>query len=424
MPPVASREVLIGVGGDAGERGHRPGVVAAPFFARARRPGLHTTMHVGEEGPVADVAIAVDVLGVERIDHGVLPAGRSGAHRRVAERRIGVTACPTSNVSIGIIGSIADHPLIRMRDAGVLVTVNSDNAEMFGVDVADELCSVRDAFGLTTARDRSILPGVRRRVVARRRPKRLPCAASSQPRWRRCDERGRRAECRPDQLRAGPSNPRRRGKRRTCRCARLAANCGVSQPFLSEVERGMSMPSIATLYRIAEALGVAPAKLLPASGPGDVHVVRADEGRRVPSSERADSAIGRRGVLRRRPGPRGVRVHHRSRRGPRRVVPPRWREGAVPGRRPTGGRVRSTARPSCSAPATASSTPATSPTAGRWKATSPCGCSSPSSAATLGRPPEPPRAGSPAPSRPPNDRRPNCKTCRFCKTARRHDLRR
>ena len=53
------------------------------------------------------------------------------------------------------------------------------------------------------------------------------------------------------------------------------------------------MPSIATLYRIAEALGVAPSKLLPASGPGDVHVVRADEGRRVPSSERADSAIGR-----------------------------------------------------------------------------------------------------------------------------------
>jgi transcriptional regulator with XRE-family HTH domain len=73
----------------------------------------------------------------------------------------------------------------------------------------------------------------------------------------------------------------------------LAANCGVSQPFLSEVERGMSMPSIATLYRIAEALGVAPSKLLPVSGPGDVHVVRADEGRRVPSSERADSAIGR-----------------------------------------------------------------------------------------------------------------------------------
>lgn len=73
----------------------------------------------------------------------------------------------------------------------------------------------------------------------------------------------------------------------------LAARCGVSQPFLSEVERGMSMPSIATLYRIAEALGITPSKLLPSPGPGDIHVVRADEGRRVRSSERANSAIGR-----------------------------------------------------------------------------------------------------------------------------------
>src|ERR1700730_13603739 len=73
----------------------------------------------------------------------------------------------------------------------------------------------------------------------------------------------------------------------------LATRCGVSQPFLSEVERGMAMPSIATLYRIADALGITPSKLLPLPGPGDVHVVRADEGRRVPSSERANSAIGR-----------------------------------------------------------------------------------------------------------------------------------
>jgi transcriptional regulator with XRE-family HTH domain len=73
----------------------------------------------------------------------------------------------------------------------------------------------------------------------------------------------------------------------------LAARCGVSQPFLSEVERGMATPSIATLYRIATALGLTPSALLPRSGPGDVHVVRAHEGRRVPSSERSGSAVGR-----------------------------------------------------------------------------------------------------------------------------------
>lgn len=73
----------------------------------------------------------------------------------------------------------------------------------------------------------------------------------------------------------------------------LAARCGVSQPFLSEVERGMAMPSIATLYKVAEALGVEPSSLLPTGDGGDVLVVRADEGRRVPSSERPNSAEGR-----------------------------------------------------------------------------------------------------------------------------------
>lgn len=73
----------------------------------------------------------------------------------------------------------------------------------------------------------------------------------------------------------------------------LATRCGVSQPFLSEVERGLSMPSIATLYRVAEALDVVPATLLPTPGPEEIHVVRADEGRRTPSSERANSAVGR-----------------------------------------------------------------------------------------------------------------------------------
>lgn len=73
----------------------------------------------------------------------------------------------------------------------------------------------------------------------------------------------------------------------------LAARSGLSQPFLSAVERGLSMPSIATLYRIAEALGVAPSTLLPGSASGDVEVVRATEGTMVLSSERPGSAVGR-----------------------------------------------------------------------------------------------------------------------------------
>jgi transcriptional regulator with XRE-family HTH domain len=73
----------------------------------------------------------------------------------------------------------------------------------------------------------------------------------------------------------------------------LAARAGLSQAFLSAVERGRSMPSIATLYRIAEALDLAPSSLLPDEPSGDVQVIRSDEGRMVPSSERPGSAVGR-----------------------------------------------------------------------------------------------------------------------------------
>lgn len=73
----------------------------------------------------------------------------------------------------------------------------------------------------------------------------------------------------------------------------LAGACGVSQPFLSAVERGWSTPSIATLYRLAEVLGTAPANLLPAPAEGDISVIRAGDGRLVPSSDRVDSAMGR-----------------------------------------------------------------------------------------------------------------------------------
>lgn len=139
------RDVLIGIGGDAGERDIDLVAFAEPF-ARARRLGLRTTMHLGEEGPSSDIATGVRTLGIERIDHGVSLADDPALTAEVADRRIPVTCCPTSNVSIGILPSVAAHPLLRLDAAGVLVSVSSDNAEMFGVDVADELSKVRDAF--------------------------------------------------------------------------------------------------------------------------------------------------------------------------------------------------------------------------------------------------------------------------------------
>lgn len=140
------RDLLIGIGGDAGEVGiDLPAF--APAFEHARRLGFRTTMHLGEEGPASDIATGVRVLGLERIDHGATLLDDPDLLAEVVERRIALTVCPTSNVAIGVVPSVAAHPIRRFVEAGALVTVNSDNAEMFGVDVTDELISLRDAFG-------------------------------------------------------------------------------------------------------------------------------------------------------------------------------------------------------------------------------------------------------------------------------------
>ena len=154
------RDVLIGVGGDGGEVGVDLGAFA-PVFADARRRGLRTTMHLGEEGPAADVRTGVEVLGVERIDHGVSIVDDAALLADVVAAQIPITVCPTSNVAIGIVDSVGEHPVGRLLAAGALVTINSDNAEMFGVDAADELIAVRDAFGLDVAAvERLCLAGV------------------------------------------------------------------------------------------------------------------------------------------------------------------------------------------------------------------------------------------------------------------------
>ena len=145
MAESCDRALLIGIGGDAGERGVDLDAFAAPFAA-ARARGWRTTMHLGEEGPAADIRVGVDVLGVDRIDHGVSLVHDLALTAQVADQRIPVTCCPSSNVQIGIVASIADHPIAALRGAGVLVGVNSDNAEMFGVDMADELSNVSAAF--------------------------------------------------------------------------------------------------------------------------------------------------------------------------------------------------------------------------------------------------------------------------------------
>jgi adenosine deaminase len=125
------REHFIGVGLDSSERGHPPEKFAR-VFARCRELGLRLVAHAGEEGPPAYVWSALDVLKVERIDHGVRSLEDPALVARLAAERIPLTVCPLSNVKLRVFDTMARHPLAAMLDAGLCATVNSDDPAYFG----------------------------------------------------------------------------------------------------------------------------------------------------------------------------------------------------------------------------------------------------------------------------------------------------
>ncbi len=143
------RELLIGIGGDSTERGvdHRAFI---PLIVEAQRAGFKTCFHCGEDGPASNIAAMVEA-GIDRIDHGTHLLDDPELTARVVDSGIPLTSCPTSNVEIGIVPSLADHPFDRQRQAGVTVTLNSDDPAFFGFDLADEYARMHDVFGYSEA---------------------------------------------------------------------------------------------------------------------------------------------------------------------------------------------------------------------------------------------------------------------------------
>ena len=135
------------VGLDSSELGHPPAKFAR-VFARARDLGLKLVAHAGEEGPPAYVHEALDVLGVDRIDHGNRALEDPALVARLAGEGMCLTVCPLSNVKLCVVADMAVHPLRAMLEQGLLVTVNSDDPAYFGGYVNDNFVAVAEALDL------------------------------------------------------------------------------------------------------------------------------------------------------------------------------------------------------------------------------------------------------------------------------------
>jgi adenosine deaminase len=142
------RDLVIGVGLDSAEVGFPPEMFER-VYARAAEEGLHRVAHAGEEGPPDYVWSALDRLGVERVDHGIRSLEDPALVTRLREERIPLTVCPLSNVALRAAPDLAAHPLRRMLEAGLAVTVNSDDPAYFGGYLHDNVAAVTRALGLT-----------------------------------------------------------------------------------------------------------------------------------------------------------------------------------------------------------------------------------------------------------------------------------
>ena len=142
------RDKIIGIGLDSGEVGNPPEKFAR-VFARCRELGFHLVAHAGEEGPPAYIWTALDVLKVERIDHGVQAVKDAALMQRLAKDRIALTVCPLSNAKLCVFPDLASHNLKHLLDAGLAATVNSDDPAYFGGYMNDNFVQTFAAIGLS-----------------------------------------------------------------------------------------------------------------------------------------------------------------------------------------------------------------------------------------------------------------------------------
>ncbi|MCE0765036.1 adenosine deaminase [Pseudonocardia kujensis] len=144
------RDRILGVGLGSAERGNPPSKFAR-FFTAARAEGYRLTCHAGEEGPPSYIREALDVCGVERIDHGYAATQDPDLVTRLADDGVPLTMCPLSNLRLQVTSDLSTYPLADLMKAGVLVTVNSDDPPYFGGYVNDNYAALERHLGLGNA---------------------------------------------------------------------------------------------------------------------------------------------------------------------------------------------------------------------------------------------------------------------------------
>jgi adenosine deaminase len=144
------RDKIIGIGLASSEVGHPPEKFAK-VFARARQLGFRLVAHAGEEAPPAYIWSAIDVLKVERIDHGVQAIHDAALMQRLFKGRTPLTVCPLSNLKLRVFPTLAQHTLKRMLEAGIMATVNSDDPAYFGGYINENFTQTFAALGMTSA---------------------------------------------------------------------------------------------------------------------------------------------------------------------------------------------------------------------------------------------------------------------------------
>ena len=142
------RDKILGIGLASSELGHPPEKFAR-VFARCRELGFRLVAHAGEEGPPAYIWSALDVLKVERIDHGVQAMQDALLMQRLASDKIPLTVCPLSNLKLCVFPGLSQHNLGRLLDAGIVATVNSDDPAYFGGYVNENYTQTFAALGLS-----------------------------------------------------------------------------------------------------------------------------------------------------------------------------------------------------------------------------------------------------------------------------------